>query len=197
MTYVTGKTAVKEVCLDVYIRNHANAATEPWTSATGIGDITSTTDLHQNSGSDQCDWAGVAASAINTTNTTEFGKIGAIGESPYINIADGDEVALACEPHQISENIESIFEDLQATKDHWEMIRAIAAVGNIDILLAPKGAHLSSEDQDGYAFADVPLRVTGEFPGKGQRKIICTCKKEVEPLSETNFKIINVSNVVA
>ena len=195
MTYVFGKSAVKKLCMDVYIRNHDNAGTEAWTS--GIVNITSATNLYQNDGSDQCDWASVAATAISTSNTTQFGKIGSLAENPFINIEEGDEVALAsCDPKLISEKIEAAFTDLQATKDHWEMLRAIAALGNVDILLVPKGAHLltSSEAVEGYAFANAPLRVTGKFGGNAQREINVKASKEVDALSDTYFKVITVYN---
>ena len=198
MPYIVGKSAIKKECMDVYIRNHDNAGTEAWNTSNGIVDITSATNLYQNDGSDDCDWAGVAASALSSSNTTQFGKLGELAENPFIEITEGDEVALAsCDAKLISEKLEAAFTDLQATKEHWEMLRAMAAFGNVDILIVKKGAHLltSGNAVEGYAFADAPLRVTGKFGGNAQREITVKATKEVDPDNlDTYFKIISVYN---
>jgi len=184
--YLPGDDEIEIHCYYVFIRNHLNADTVPWTTA--IAPLPNADDSCKITGADWYSEA-ITAGILTAANCGEWGVLGRLEEKPTAKTGDGQTVKLeSCDEKNLSDTIEVNLSHLQVNAGNWKQLRAMAKTGNVDMLFL-EYYKLGSTPIEGIGISNIKMKVQIEITGNDKNSMPITAKKEVGDAT-TNFDII-------
>ena len=188
LAYLSGDSEIDIHCYYVFIRNHATATVEPWTTA--ITAITSADTVLKETGADW--YSATITDGVLATSCKEWGIIGRLDEKPTVKTSDGQTINLeSCDVYALSEIIEVNLSHLQVNAGNWKQLRAMAKTGNVDMIFVEK-TKISGDPIEGVGISNIKINVQIEITGNDKNTMPITAKKEIGDVT-TNFDLIAVT----
>ena len=173
MPYTYGTSLIKKNNFDVLVRIHDDTT---WGSGPIASTIKCDAEADEETLGDVCGQISGSTWEYAADHFAWF-ELGKGNEKPTLknsagqslNLNTGDELT-------ISESTEFSFEDLNVSADNYTELRALAAAGNVDILLVD--IPIDAGTPTGYGASNVTLSVFLEIVGNDFNKMVISAKKE-------------------